>query len=131
MRFMTETRIIWRPDDLHLIIYVLFNSPWPVWDRDTVMQVDVEMDEGHRNVTGGLRANPGGAGAGALGHHSRAPGPIHGSLRFIDQKHTAVEATMDLDPGGDLPHWLVRWFSRRHPPSGALAVAGADPEDSG
>ena len=41
MRYMKETRVVWRPDDFHLIMYTFFDAPWPVWDRDVIMQVDI------------------------------------------------------------------------------------------
>lgn len=115
MRFMEETRILWRPDDFHLIIYVLFNSPWPVWDRDTVMSVVIEMNEERREVE--MRFE-------RIDFEQMPPkegiirvprGHLWARLRYLDPQRTEVEGWMDIDPAGDLPRWLVRWFSRRVP----------------
>ena len=115
MRFMTETRILWRPDDFHLIIYVLFDSPWPVWDRDTVMSVVLDLDQEKREMQmhfERLEVEQAPPVPGII----RVPrGELWARLTYLAPDRTEVEGWMDIDPAGDLPRWLVRWFTRRIP----------------
>jgi hypothetical protein len=115
MVFLTETRVVWRPDDFNLIAYVYFDAPWPVWDRDGVMRVTIDLDREREEVTMrftriDLAQEPPREGV------IRVPrGEMGARLRNLGGGRTEVEAQMSIDMGGDVPRWLVRWFSRRVP----------------
>lgn len=115
MRFMRETRILWRPDELHLVVYILFDAPWPVWDRDAVVKVDVTVGAGRREAVFRF-ARTSALAVPQRDEVVRVPqADIYARLRYVDAQHTEVDAWMDVDPAGQIPRWLVRWFTRRIP----------------
>ena len=42
MKNMEESRVLKRNSDIHMITYNIFNSPWPFWDRDTPIEINVD-----------------------------------------------------------------------------------------
>jgi hypothetical protein len=44
------------------------------------------------------------------------------SLRRVGEDATAVDYRISLDPGGDIPKWLVRWSSERLPVDTLIAL---------
>ena len=113
---MTESTIFERPDPFHLKAYVRFDFPWPSYDRDSVLQVDVKRiwaphheawisfeditDNRHPQKLGIVRI-------------PRSQG--YTRLRWLSPHRTHVVYVIDSDPGGNLPHWLVKWISRDLP----------------
>lgn len=115
MRFMSETRIIERPNDFNLTIYVRFDAPWPVSDRDVVMRVTVDLDRQAEEVVMRFERveRPDLPPQEDVVRVSR--GTMVARLRYLGPRHTEVDCAMDIDPAGSLPRWLVRWFSKRIP----------------
>ena len=36
-------------------------------------------------------------------------------LRKVDENHTSIDYQVNVDPGGSLPKFLIRWASRKVP----------------
>jgi len=101
-----EARVLDQPDGSALT-YNRIGSPWPVSDRDVVLRTTRESLEG-----GGLRLefrSTDDANFGVPSGVVRMPRLI-GSyvLTPTDGGGTHVVYTVDSDPGGSLPAWLVR-----------------------
>lgn len=97
------------------IVYNRTDAPWPVPDRDVVLDSRVEVLDGEREVIVRFSAAP----------HPERP-PIDGVVRMPylrghyhlwaeDEAHTRVEYQVDSDPGGTLPTWLATRGTREMP----------------
>lgn len=101
-----EARVLRRPDGSSLT-YNRIGSPWPVSDRDVVLRTSREPLEG-----GGLRLEFRSTQADELD----VPSGVVRMQRLIgsyvltpaEGGGTHVVYTVDSDPGGSLPAWLVR-----------------------
>jgi len=103
----TEARFVERPDRNHYTFYAAYDMPWPLSDRDVVIQVSNRYDLARGRVVATLRAT----------QHPRIP-PRHGYLRitnlvaefvveYLSRERTGVIYTSRTDPGGLVPAWLV------------------------
>lgn len=115
MRFMSESRVISRDNDFRLWMYVRFDAPWPVWDRDAVLKLDIQRDPQTEEVWMTFSetyhpAHPKGEDVIRLPRFD-----VRMNLRPVDEKNTFIDYLQDIRPGGDLPNWVVRWLSRRVP----------------
>jgi START domain len=89
------------------VVYNRTDTPWPVPDRDVVLDSRVALVDGEREVL--VRFS-------AVEHPDRPPqaGVVrmtylqgHYHLWVQDAAHTRVEYQVDSDPGGSLPTWLA------------------------
>jgi hypothetical protein len=97
------------------IVYNRTKAPWPVPDRDVVLDSRVEIVDGEREVIVRFSATE---------HPERPPtqGVVrmpylqgHYHLRAEDAGRTRVEYQVDSDPGGSLPAWLATRGTRDMP----------------
>ncbi|MCX4240411.1 START domain-containing protein [Paraliomyxa miuraensis] len=97
------------------IVYNRTDTPWPVPDRDVVLDSRIELVDGEREVI--VRFS-------ATAHPARPPtdGVVrmtylegHYHLWAEDAAHTRVEYQVDSDPGGSLPTWLATRGTRDMP----------------
>jgi hypothetical protein len=97
------------------IVYNRTKAPWPVPDRDVVLDSRVEIVDGEREVIVRFSATE---------HPERPPtkGVVrmpylqgHYHLRAADEGRTRVEYQVDSDPGGSLPTWLATRGTRDMP----------------
>lgn len=97
------------------IVYNRTATPWPVPDRDVVLDSRVELVDGEREVVVRFSATE---------HPDRPPhkGVVrmtylegHYHLWAEDATHTRVEYQVDSDPGGTLPTWLATRGTRDMP----------------
>lgn len=97
------------------IVYNRTDTPWPVPDRDVVLDSRVEIIDGEREVI--VRFS-------ATSHPDRPPTDgvvrmpyLHGHYHLWaeDDAHTRVEYQVDGDPGGSLPAWLATRGTRDMP----------------
>ena len=113
----TENRLIKRTNGLDRILYTLTDAPWPVSDRDVVVDAKVKLNEKKTEVTIAFKSVNGSkfniAEVTDVVRMPRLKG--HYKLRILDEKRTRVEYVVDADPGGDLPDWLVSQASRDLP----------------
>ena len=105
-------RVIEKDQDQKILVYMMFNVPWPFRDRDFVnrMRIDVQRD----TIT--LKSSP-------------APDQMparDGVLRikeFSEQwvltrktdNRTALSLQGHADPGGSLPDWIINLFVVKEP----------------
>lgn len=113
MAKMRESTLVSRRDDFNLRLYQIFDAPWPVTDRDAVLLVHVEYDRERQRIGVHFRN---------VRTHPHAPGlvrlpqlDIMVRLRFAGPHKTWVRYQMDVDPGGQIPNWVMRWILRRLP----------------
>ena len=106
-----ESREIRRIDDVTALVYSVSDSPWPVRDRDTVVRVVVQTIEPDYTYRIFMQALP--------DHLPRVEGRIripYSRIYFLLQRihpdKIKVEYGLDVDPGGALPKWMVRWTAR-------------------
>ena len=119
----SESRVL-RDDGETVVVYRRTQAPWPVSDRDVVVESrtqviepDVEVHVYFRSVdepsvepASGAPAS--GSGSGAV----RMPYLVgHYKLRALGPGRTRVEYQVDADPGGRLPGWLAAGTSRGNP----------------
>ena len=108
-----EAHVLPRPDG-RILIYNRIGSPWPVSDRDVVLESErKDFDDGRIHidfrstevddppVPRGVVRMPR-----LVGSYDLTPTPEGG---------TRVVYTVDSDPGGSLPAWLVRQASKELP----------------
>jgi hypothetical protein len=97
------------------IVYNRTEAPWPVPDRDVVLDSRVEIVDGEREVIVRFSATE---------HPERPPtkGVVrmpylqgHYHLLAVDEGRTRVEYQVDSDPGGSLPAWLATRGTREMP----------------
>jgi hypothetical protein len=97
------------------VVYNRTDTPWPVPDRDVVLDSRVEIVDGEREVMVRFSATT----------HAERP-PEHGVVRMTyleghyhlwaeDDAHTRVEYQVDSNPGGSLPTWLATRGTREMP----------------
>lgn len=108
----TTVRVI---DDWRSIIYMRTDAPWPVSDREAVVENQVNFTDARTKVNVSFRAV-------TAADVMQKPGTVR--MRFatgsytieaIDDKRSRVLYEIDADPGGALPAWLIVLQSRRNP----------------
>src|SRR5262249_52963982 len=109
-----EVKIVRRPAERQAVIYTRTDTPWPVSDRDMYMMRTTEVmkvgEEFKLRVT-----------------CMRGEGPeredtiritdcdSHFILRRVDANHTSIDYMVNVDPGGSLPKFIIRWASKKVP----------------
>jgi len=115
MKNLSEQTTLTQRGPFDLLVYSRFASPWPMWDRDSIMRVAVDYRRHAQEVTiKFLRTEshlmpvlPG------LVRVPRLEMLAH--LRYRGPKRTDILFEVDIDPGGGLPRWIVRWISKKIP----------------
>lgn len=108
----SETRLVWRPDDFNFIMYGRFDAPFPVMDRDGIISVAIEYNRETKEMRAlaeriTLEQVP------VFQDVIRVPrARITAHLKYLGPNRTLAMGTMDVDPGGDIPHWIVEFFSQ-------------------
>lgn len=109
-----DMKIIREVDAHTLIFRSLTDTPWPVSDRDMLMRRTISVqkvaEEFHIRLLCAPKELP------------RVDGVVrvvdcdsYFHLRKVDADHTFIDYQINLDPGGHLPTWLVRWASTKVP----------------
>ena len=112
---LVENRLLEGDPQGHQVVYSRYRLPWPVKDRDAVIESTVEMDEkrGWVHVQfWNVRS------VAAPEHRGCLRVPLsEGDFTLEDTGHGSVQVTytVRLDPGGWLPDWVVRIFVRDAP----------------
>lgn len=111
----SDSALVAQTSEASGIVYNRTDAPWPVPDRDVVLDSRVEVLDGEREVI--VRFS-------ATAHPERPPldGVVrmpylqgHYHLWAEDDTHTRVEYQVDSDPGGTLPTWLATRGTRDMP----------------
>ena len=115
MRNMAESRVVWRPDDYNLIMYSRFNSPWPVWDRDVVLDTSYKRSEdgsklelNFKNLAKSDKQLPEDV--------VRMPRLVgFYKMEEIAPGKTKVLYEVEADIGGSIPRWIAKRASKDLP----------------
>lgn len=111
----SASALVAQTSDTTGIVYNRTDTPWPVPDRDVVLDSRVEIIDGEREVIVRFSATT---------HPDRPPTDgvvrmpyLHGHYHLWaeDDAHTRVEYQVDGDPGGSLPTWLATRGTRDMP----------------
>ena len=97
------------------IMYNRTNPPWPVWDRDVILQTKLDKSEDGKTITlnfqnlqSDLRPVP--------SKVVRMPKLVgFYKLEHLGDKQTKVTYQVEADPGGSLPTWLSKRVARDLP----------------
>ena len=97
------------------IVYNRTDSPWPVWDRDVVVQTRGRIDIARKRIVIEMKSieDPRKPAVDGVVRIPRLAG--HYVLRYITETLTEVESQIAADPGGSLPSWLAELASRDLP----------------
>lgn len=110
----TRSQTLRRLSPYTQLVYTRSDQPWPVQDRDVVMRRSVQVvrpAETYRlHMVCAPEATP--VRKDAVRVHDCESTVV---LRRVDDKTTAIDYRISLDPGGSVPKWLVRWTSERLP----------------
>ena len=113
---MKKSVIFTRPDPFHLKSYIQLDFPWPAYDRDSVLEVEVQRKwMPHHEVWILFKriTDPRYPERKDLVRVVQSRG--YTRLRWISPTQTEITYVIDSDPGGNLPRWLVRWISKKLP----------------
>lgn len=89
------------------LVYSVSNSPWPVADRDSIVETHREIIQRGSEYKISMQARPNVIPL--VKGRVRVPySEIYFLLEKVDDKTTKVEYGFDVDPGGLLPDWLIR-----------------------
>lgn len=113
--YLCESRILEGDPVSHSIIYSRYDLPWPVRDRDAVIESTVEKRPKEGEVRVRFRTA---SSADAPDRTGCVRVPLcEGEFSLVQEASGAVRVTytIRLDPGGWLPSWLVRHFIRDAP----------------
>jgi hypothetical protein len=109
-----EATTIKRISDSEQIYHTVIEAPWPVIDRDMVVHIKSKRDQDNHRliITTESEANilPEKVG------YVRVPSS-HGKWIVIqkNKQQLQVKFTMQIDPGGSVPVWLVNWVCAEAP----------------
>ena len=118
---LSECRTVRRTSDVDFRLYARLAAPWPIDDRDAVIESKLVSDATGDRVIASFRA-VGDPGVPIPANVVRFP-KLYGHYRLVrlGPRRTRVEYFVDADPGGMLPAWVVRFIVREMP---VAAVAG-------
>jgi len=110
-----EATVLRRTGAWRRLIYTRTELPWPVLDREAIIDQEVFFVRASTLVKVFFRAVP-------APEVPRAAGTVRtdfaeGSytIEALDADHSRVTYQVEADPGGAVPDWLVRMQSRRNP----------------
>jgi hypothetical protein len=110
-----ESRTLRRLDAWRHIIYTRTDAPWPVSDREAVIENEVIFLQPPAKLKVTFEALP-------APEVSRARGTVRMKIvngyyliEAIDDRRSLVQYELDADPAGALPAWLVTHQSTRNP----------------
>lgn len=110
-----ESRTLRRVDAWRYVIYTRTDAPWPVSDREAVIENEVIFLQPPSKLKVTFEALP-------APEVSRARGTVRMKavngyylIEAIDNRRSLVQYELDADPAGSLPAWLVTYQSTRNP----------------
>jgi hypothetical protein len=110
-----DARVLSKKDDYNMQVYNVLDLPWPVSDRDFVMETKVEMDLSKGKVViyaDALKDPP----MPKNDEYVRVTKmQIKYLLEYIDREHTRVTLTGWSDPAGYLPAAIVNFTATKTP----------------
>ena len=112
---MAESREVEKTGDLDRVLYNRFDVPWPVSDRDSLVRIQAIFNQ-KKQEADVVFTRVVHSGMPELEGVVRIPKMESlAKLRFLSEKRTEVTYVLDIDPGGTIPTWLVKWIIKRIP----------------
>lgn len=111
---VNEVKMLKKLDEMTYLIYTRSHAAWPVHDRDMVVKRKLEVIKPGQEYRVSVICQPKGEAAGRRVVRVRQC-ESHFNLRKVDENTTYADYMVNLDPGGSLPTWLVKWASKRIP----------------
>ena len=115
MHACIESKLIKAITEQQFIVYNRTEAPWPISDRDVVIQSEATYNKKTKTVMITMQSieTPEVPEVDGVVRMPRLRGRFN--LQSISDKVTFVTYEIDADPGGLLPHWIVRIVSRDIP----------------
>ena len=110
-----ESRTLRHLDAWHHVIYTRTDAPWPVSDREAVIENEVIFLEPPSRLKVTFMALPAPEVARARGTVRMKAVSGYYLIAAIDDRRSLVQYELDADPAGALPAWLVSFQSTRNP----------------
>lgn len=110
-----ESRALRRVDAWRYVIYTRTDAPWPVSDREAVIENEVIFLEPPSKLKVTFEALPAPEVARARGVVRMKAVNGYYLIEAIDDRRSFVQYELDADPAGALPAWLVSYQSTRNP----------------
>ena len=109
-----QSKLIKKNNLYDIVYYAETYAPWPVSNRDLVIHLKAITDSTNAQISIHGVSEP------------KLKGPVEGKIRVprsianwklipINQSTTRIIYTLDIDPGGSLPAWLVNFASVEGP----------------
>lgn len=110
-----ESRLVKRLSDTRAIIYNMINAPWPVKDRDMVMESDYRFTPDHKALT--IRFHQTKDGEVPIPWRVVRVPRIEGFYRFWSESPTRTNVLyqVEVDIGGNVPNFSARRYARKLP----------------
>jgi hypothetical protein len=112
---MKVARILSKQDNYHMLVYNVLHLPWPLKDRDFVVESKVKLDlaKGKVDICADALSDPPMPLNKELVRITRMQ--IRYFLEYIDREHTRVTLTSWSDPAGYLPAAIVNLVATKLP----------------
>lgn len=111
---VVNPRILTKISEYELIYYTQLKAPWPVSNRDLILQLNIDKDVNTNVLTVTLNSLP--DYLPEVEDVIRVPESYSRiTLTPIDNSRTKVDYFIQVDPGGEIPPWLVNLFSTQAP----------------
>lgn len=110
-----ESKSVRRIDAWRSIIYTRTDVPWPIADREVVVDNVVSFIAPPSKVTVAFAAVPAPDVTQGVGTIRMEHATGFYAIETIDEGRSRVQYQIDADPGGTLPDWLIRLQSTRNP----------------
>ena len=110
-----ESRTLRRLDAWRYVIYTRTDAPWPVSDREAVIENEVIFLEPPSKLKVTFEALTAPEVAHARGTVRMKTVNGYYLIEAIDDHRSLVQYELDADPAGALPAWLVTYQSTRNP----------------
>lgn len=105
--------------ELASTLYLYYDMPWPVSDRDVVMHVRRQSEGNVIRILSQAILSPAFADSGA---RRIEKAHYEWTLSSIDDNDTAVSAEIFMDPAGPIPAWLLNYLSLTQPGKNIEAI---------
>lgn len=113
-----ESRVLKELSETHAIIYNRVEAPWPVWDRDIVMDTTMKFNESRTAVTmrfKNLKGKEGARWKAPIKRVVRMPRLV-GFYKMVEKDgRTRVTYEAESDIGGSIPKWLANLAAKDLP----------------
>ncbi len=108
----SQARVLSQPGPYSMMVYDVTNCPWPLADRDVVLECSVVVETqaargvGHLKVVEDPETPP------VKGRVRVSEMDAKYILQYLGEKKTGVVFTARVNPGGNIPTFLVNFFNK-------------------